>query len=441
MPKAQPLQPEQPAPSPYDPRLEMKGMRAGIVVLVGIAIGNVATAVFHLITARWLGPSKYADLAALLALVGIVSFPLAGAQFSVARGVAHARATGDEDEVRRVYRRYFGSTAVLGALATAVLAGAALPIASILDLDRTATVLVAAFAVLPGFVLPVIIGLVQGLQRFKLFAATQVAVPVGRTLVLLIAVVLDLGVAGALGANAAAFLAAAGIFAWYLREWLRDPGPAPAVHARAKSVLVPAVGGILAFTSLTTLDIVVAKVALPDNEAGLYGAASILGRLILFLPAAAAAVLLPRVASRSALGQETRSILLLSMGATAALALLTTLIYAVAPNLILRLAYGEDFVPATDLLWKFGLAMTLFAVVNVVFVYDIGRSRAGTAVLMAVAAVVQVAGFAAFHDSATELVLVDICVGAALAAASLIMLALRGTTGERALTVSAETEP
>ncbi len=75
-----------------------------------------------------------------------------------------------------------------------------------------------------------------------------------------------------------------------------------------------------------------------------------------------------------------------------------------APNLILRLAYGEDFVPATDLLWKFGLAMTLFAVVNVVFVYDIGRSRAGTAVLMAVAAVVQVAGFAAFHDSATELV-------------------------------------
>ncbi len=52
----------------------------------------------------------------------------------------------------------------------------------------------------------------------------------------------------------------------------------------------------------------VAKVALPDSEAGLYGAASILGRLILFLPAAAAVVLLPRVASRSALGQETRSI-------------------------------------------------------------------------------------------------------------------------------------
>ena len=74
MPKAQPLQPEQPARSSYDPRLEMKGMRAGIVVLVGIAIGNVATALFHLITARWLGPSRYADLAALLALVGIVSF-------------------------------------------------------------------------------------------------------------------------------------------------------------------------------------------------------------------------------------------------------------------------------------------------------------------------------------------------------------------------------
>ncbi len=52
MPTKSPLQPEQPARSSYDPRREMKGMQAGIVVLPGIAIGNVATAVFHLITAR-----------------------------------------------------------------------------------------------------------------------------------------------------------------------------------------------------------------------------------------------------------------------------------------------------------------------------------------------------------------------------------------------------
>ena len=400
-------------------------MRAGVVVLIGIALGNVATAVFHLITARWLGPNGYAELAALLALLGIISFPLAGAQFSVARAVAHARATDHEAEASRAYRRYLVSTGLSGAAATAAFAVAAIPVSRILDLDSTATVLIAAVAIVPGFVLPVIAGLVQGLQRFVLFAAVQVALPVSRTIVLSLAVLLDLGVAGALGANAAAGVATVCVFLWLLRHWLHRPGPARAIEAKLGSVLLPAVGGILAYTSLTTLDVVVAKVALSDNETGLYGAASILGRLILFLPAAVAAVLLPRVAARSARGQETRSILVLSMGVTAALALITTCVFALAPDVILRLAYGDDFVPAADLLWKFGLAMTLFAVANVLFVYDIGRSRARTAVIMAGAAIVEMFGFVLFHDSATELVLVDVAVAGGLVAVCLLTLYLR----------------
>ena len=97
----------------------MRGVRAGVLVLAGIAIGSVATAVFHLIAARWLGPNNYADLAALLALLGLVTFPLAGAQLNVARGVAHARATGDPYEISRTYRRHLGWTASVGACALA----------------------------------------------------------------------------------------------------------------------------------------------------------------------------------------------------------------------------------------------------------------------------------------------------------------------------------
>ena len=94
----EPREPEPGSPPPYDPRLEMRGVQAGALVLAGIVIGGVATAVFHLLAGRWLGPDSYADLAALLALLGLITFPLAGAQLNVARGVAHARATGDHYE-------------------------------------------------------------------------------------------------------------------------------------------------------------------------------------------------------------------------------------------------------------------------------------------------------------------------------------------------------
>lgn len=413
----------------------MRGVQAGALVLAGIVIGGVATAVFHLLAGRWLGPDSYADLAALLALLGLITFPLAGAQLNVARGVAHARATGDHYEISRIYRRHLGWTVSVGACASLALALAAPWVSDILDLDENAVV-ITAVAVLPGFALPVVVGLIQGLQRFLLFAAAQIAVPVLRTLLLLVVVAAEGGVAGVLGANAAAFLGTFVALIWLLRSFVRRPRKTTFVTTRVRSMLVPAIGGILAFTSLTTLDIVVAKLTLPDEVAGLYGAASVLGRLILFLPAAVAAVLLPRVTARSALGRETRSLLLLSMAATGVVALLTTSVYALAPELLLRLAYGEDFVAAAPLLWKFGLAMTLFAVVNVLFVYDIGRSRLRTSALMAAGAIVQVAGFALFHASASQLIAVDIAVGAALTVAAFTAVWFRRTSPQQQTTAA-----
>ncbi len=75
---------------------------------------------------------------------------------------------------------------------------------------------------------------------------------------------------------------------------------------------------MLAITLLTTDDLVAAKVAFTPHEAGLYGGASLIGRVILYLPVAIVTVLLPSVSARVSAGHSTRSLLTNSLLATGA---------------------------------------------------------------------------------------------------------------------------
>src|SRR5262249_39988526 len=90
--------------------------------------------------------------------------------------------------------------------------------------------------------------------------------------------------------------------------------------------LVPVVGGLRAIAALTTDDLFVAKAVFA--EAGVYGSASLLGRAILYLPAAVVTVLLPKVSQRAAARQDTSGIVGQSIIVTAAFGLGATLFYA-----------------------------------------------------------------------------------------------------------------
>lgn len=64
---------------------EMPCVHAGAIIFAGIAAANVGNYAFHLLFARTLGPSAYGDVASLVALAGLISLPLGGAQVMVAR--------------------------------------------------------------------------------------------------------------------------------------------------------------------------------------------------------------------------------------------------------------------------------------------------------------------------------------------------------------------
>jgi O-antigen/teichoic acid export membrane protein len=101
------------------------------------------------------------------------------------------------------------------------------------------------------------------------------------------------------------------------------------------------------------------------SRRGVYAAAALVGKAVLFLPAAIFTVLLPKPAVRTAAGFSPHKILLASAAVTLLLTVSATVLLALVPESLLVRAFGAEFRDSTELLGWFGLAMTAAALVNV----------------------------------------------------------------------------
>ena len=402
------------------PAAPMSGVRASAVVFVGVGLTNVCNYGFHLLSARHLGPAPYGDVATLTTVSGIVTLPTAGAQAFVARHVASVAARGRALDDDGYVSGFGGAFAATGLVLTLLLLALSPQLRAALSIHSLTAVVLAVLVTAPSFLAPVLVGAIQGVQRFALVAAALALPSLLRLALAAVALAAGLGVPGALGATLAAALASLALplvvlqgSLGSLRSW-RPRLPRP--DARA---LLPVVGGMLAITCLSSDDLVAAKAVFPAHEAGLYGSASLVGRVILYLPAAIITVLLPKVSARASAAHGTGGILARSLIATGAFCLLASAIYAAAPRLVIRVAFGSSYQGAAPLLWMFGVAMSAYALLNVLLAYRVGHGETRTAWLLLGGALVQAVAFAGLHSSPRELLTVSIATGGVLLVAVL----------------------
>jgi len=399
-------------PQPTNPRIagDVRGIRAGIIVFVGIAVLNLSNAAFHLTAARYLGPADYSEVVSLLALSGMIGLPLGALQVLVARYVAGDAARGQEGAIAGVTRRTLAAAGAVSLAITAAMLVLAPLIQDILSIESPIPVILTALITPPALMAPVLFGLAQGLQRFGVLTLAIGFGAITRIVILLGLIGAGLSVSGALMATLIGGAVSLALPLIPLGRWLRrmpSTEPIPTVRELARTV-VPIAAGTLAITSLTTADLIIAKVALPDADAGIYGSASLIGRLLLYVPATVATVLLPKVSSRAAANRETSDILGASLVVTAVFSAAGLLLFLAAPVAIVDASFGSRFNAGSSLLALFGVSMTGYALLNILLMYHLGHGSARMSWLLLVGAVAQLIGYSAFHDSGRELLVVGI---------------------------------
>ena len=381
-----------------------------MILAFSTLIWNGCAYLYSVACIRYLGPTDYGDIAALLALGALVAIPLGSVQIVVAREVAHLdsqAATG------RLLRRI---TARLGLVGLAlfvlglVLVG---PIQDLLRVGSRTAVVAGLSAIVFAIMAAGLFGILQGALRFKALGLTYGVGGISRVAFVVPALLFGFGVVGALVVNTLAGVLAVALSAFCLRDLWRIEGSTEDMHFDNREVTVM-VAGSLAFASLTNVDVILAAYFLPGDVAGVYAAAALVGKAVLFLPGAIVTVLLPKATVRAAAGLSPHKILLASAAVTLMITLTATVLLALVPESLLVWAFGGDFREATDLLAWFGLAMTAAALVNVYLSVYFAERDARFPLLVLAAAVAQVVAVCLWHPNPRSIVLVTLACASAV---------------------------
>ena len=335
----------------------------------------------------------------------------------VSREVSRLLAAGKKTEADRFARATL-RLAVLDNVPLVLIALAlAAPLAALLNIHSTGTVLLAETAFATALVFPAAIGVLQGSQRFHALAAMYIAPFVLRLPLFAIAAAAGYRLGGAVFATVASAFAGTFLALALIREPLQHgKGPAPALGSFLR-YLGPVFVGIVGIALLTHVDILVVKARLSGHDAGAYGAASAFARVGFFLPATILAVLFPRTAARQARGEETEDILGRSLLANGGFCGALALFYAAAGVGLVATTFGPDFAEGGTVLAPYALAIGLFSLANILVGYHLSRGETRYAWIVAGGVLVQVALLALVPSTLRGVVYVNLLVGVVLIAA------------------------
>ncbi len=388
-------------------------------MLVGIAGWTLGNFVFFVLAARRVGPEEFGLVAALLAIVVGALVPCGGVQTGVARTVA------SETHGPGFVRTSFARVSMLSIVAVAVI-GVGIGLAEAASADAVPAVLLLLTAVALVGLVPfhVLLGALQGRNRFAATATCLAVLGVSRPVsFLLLDVILPSSTAAVAASTAsviAALLAAVGL----TRVALASSSGRTANRAGLVGVFGPPVVALTGIGALANADVVAAKITLSDVDSGLFGALAPLGRTaVMIVPMAVSFVLLPRVAAARAAKRPTLEYLGLGVVATAVVGLVLVAL-AEPLSFLVSTIFGERYRAADELLLPIVAAGLPLALVVVVVNHAIALGRRRLLLAFGAMGPVVVALFAVWHGSPGRLLMAD-------ALCAVIFLAVHDWLGRR----------
>lgn len=349
---------------------------------------------------RMLTVAEYGLFNALIALVVVAGTPLQTLMMVISRQVS---AYSVQQSSGSIYRLYNWINVRASLFSLVVIAVALLYIEEIQGyLKSSGNTQIYLLGAVFFLLFPRIINkaFLQGLQHFKWLSASDVLTVLFQLIAAVVLVWFGFGVGGVLGgiilSNALVWLIT---YAVLHRTLVSGRGSRHRLSRVPLGSVLPILIANTALVAMTQLDIVFVKIYFTQQEAGLYAAAAILGKAVMYLSGGIAMALFPMASENHFRGTSSSHLLTLAVGLTIVLCGLAALVYFLFGEWLIALLYGENYSDSGQLLKYFGLAMFPMALVVVVVNFLIANGRFFFAYLFLAVAPLQIGAIYLFHDS------------------------------------------
>ena len=353
---------------------------------------NAIALMFTVLFARLLGADGYGSLAALISTFLILAVPGSALQVVVAREVATGT-LGTGSRLASTIAAWRRALLVALALVTACSVLLREPIADLLAVEQPWAAAATLSTGCLWLLLSIERGALQGVHAYREVGWSIVLEASGRLVSGLVLVAFGLGVTGAYLGTPVSMIVTAIVLIVIARRRIGVADPALAA-AKLRDLVAgawPAVIGLFLVAVLQNVDVILVKRTIGGDAAGAYAAVAVAAKAVVWVAIGVGLYLLPEATRKAGAGEDPRPVLLRALGVVAVVAVPMLIVYAVAPALVLRLAFGEETVPAAGALLVLGIAMTLLAAGYLCVQYMLALREVRFLFALGVAAVAEIA--------------------------------------------------
>jgi len=372
----------------------------------GIA-GGVLGYLFQILMGRVLTVEEYGLFTALMALTTVMGSPLGTLTMVVSRKVSAYRASQKISDLTHLF--YTINFKVLLVAFTLLLLSLFFiePIQAFLKIENREHLYLLVSLIVISFPQAINNAYLQGMQYFKWLSVSGILGIVLKIISAVLLIWFGFGVSGALGgvviASILLFIMTYTILLPQLQSEKKlsyDKG-----HLSFMSAL-PVLLANTAFIVMTQVDMVLVKHFFTEEQAGLYAAASILGKAVMYLPGGIAIALFPMVAENHADGKSSAHLLIQAVSITSLLCGAGALFYYLFGEWIITLFYGQEYQQAGIILKYYGFAIFPMALVMVAEHFLIAMGQVLFAYLFAVVAPLQLLAIYFYHETLLNVIII-----------------------------------
>ncbi len=393
-------------PTEKSNELKARIISGSVVLLSGSGLATAINLAYNMAVARFLGPKGFGHATVVYTLLTLISAVTLSFQITTAKVVAQQDSEQGRDAVYRDFHRAaWGCGLLVGVLLCLFRQG----ITNYLNLPST--LLVVFLGVGAAFYVPLGSrrGYIQGVYGFSSLAKNMVlegAVRLGGSLLL---IVLGFGVTGVIAANAAAI--AITYMAIAPKLAVRIPNPLRFRHGlrEISQSLVFYSGQVL----INNCDIVLVKHFFAAEQAGLYAAVALVGRVAFSFSTAVVNSMFPVVAGTGEEERKNLSLIATSLILVTAVGSIFALALRIMPAWIWTKVFGASFHIAGPhgfpfLLAIYAIATVIYSLSVVIITYEMSYKISNTSWLQLAFSGAVIVSICRFHASLEEVIMVQL---------------------------------
>jgi len=354
-------------------------IKDSFILFLATSIVNISNFIFHMYVTRHLSPTAYGALATLLAIIIIVAMPAQALQMTIAKKAAIYKAHNNLKNIGFLFYKTTKWFFILGIFYFAFFMLFSGIIKNFFKIDDFALILILALISIIALLLPVIRGILQGLQKFIGFGLNLIVDALFRLIFVLLLVSIGFGLRGALASSFLSATTAYIIGLFMIKELCGIDNYKGEVLITKKEIFkyaFPVFLSMFAFSILSYMDLLIVKHFFDKEQAGLYAVTSIIGKAFLYFPMAIAMALFPKVSENFELNKSTRTMLMKSMVLTFAISIFGFLFCYFFPNFVIKLLTGGGkYYGIADIVKIFGIAILPLVLMNVLINYLLAIHR------------------------------------------------------------------